>query len=222
MTIVRRESSAQNAARFIALRRKRKKRSQATKAVVGKSARSPSLSRADPIAPLPPKPVILETNAERLRRYRAAAVARGLCYSCRARPAKPGARYCTDCLARTREHQASIAYKRCQSCCVELRGRKALLCVDCTAKDTARFRRVYDARIADGMCGVCGRHPRLENRARCLDCLESLRLRILASNREAGSKPKQCPTCRELGINGTGHNRRTHDRWMERRKAWAP
>lgn len=263
MTIVRREPSAESAARFFEARKARrlkKRRAQNKRRLLAnRTVRRADSSRSDalrdaivsslrtagimadlersawipaspvrqmlstsPIAPLPAKPRILESNAERLRRYRADAVARGLCYVCRARDVKLGTRYCEVCLEKGRKYQESIAYKRCQTCGVDLNGRKALLCVECTAKSSAGYRRMWNRRVADGTCGRCGKRPLHQGHKQCVSCLDEMRDRILVLQRDAGRKPRPCPACRELGIDGTGHDRRTHDRWMERRKQWAP
>ncbi len=185
-------------------------------------ARVSRLLATSPIAPIIWPTMPFESNADRLRRYRLAAVAKGRCYSCRARPVRPGTRYCEDCFDRVNKHQKAIAYKRCQSCYADVRGRKALLCAACTTRSSATARIWADRKTAKGLCDRCGNRPLLTGHRGCVDCLDDKRERALATMREAGRKARPCPICRELGINGTGHNRRTHDRWMERRKAWAP
>lgn len=167
------------------------------------------------VLPEPPpnlKPLAKESNADMLRRLRLAAVARGDCYQCRCRPVKPGRRYCQECLDRTGAYLASIRYRKCQTCGKP--WRKTLLCPDCTAKNAKRVRAHWDERIASGLCGACGKSPLVAEKTMCLPCLEDTRLRVLAVERHRGRKPRPCPVCRELGIEGYGHDRRTHDRWM--------
>src|SRR5512138_2528171 len=112
------------------------------------------------------------SNADALRRYRLRAVAAGLCYVCRCRPHKPGRRSCQSCIDRSTAAKDSIGYKKCQSC-----GRpwtETLDCPECTAKNTARYRKQWDARIASGMCGRCGRSPLHPGTTMCLEHLEEM------------------------------------------------
>jgi hypothetical protein len=177
---------------------------------------------SQPIASIQWPAMPFESNADRLRRYRLAAVAAGNCYTCRCRPVKPGARYCAECIAAAREYRKSIAYEKCAHCGSELNGRKALLCVECMRKNSAHFQRRVADRIASGICGRCGKRPLNPGNGQCVECLDDMRDRILAIGRTEGRQPRTCPVCRELGIDGTGHDRRTHIRWMERRRTWAP
>jgi hypothetical protein len=90
-------------------------------------------------------------------------------------------------------------------------------------KDSARYRREVDARIAAGLCGRCGMRPVEPGHAQCRACLDAMKDRALARNRLNGARAKDgCSICKALGIEGTGHNRTTHDRWMERQKTWRP
>jgi hypothetical protein len=164
-----------------------------------------------------------ETNAETLRRARAEAVARGKCYTCRLRDVRPGTRYCDACIKRTADYKVKIAYKKCTRCGAELHGRDALLCTACMHKGTARNRRASDALVAAGICGRCGMQPVAPGHRQCVACLDSMKDQALTRNRLNGARSRdRCSICRELGIEGTSHNRTTHDRWMERRKAWRP
>lgn len=179
------------------------------------------LLAVQPIARVEWPTMPFESNADRLRRYRLAAVADGRCYTCRCRPVKLGARYCAECITAAHDYRKSIAYEKCTHCGAELNGRKALLCVACMRKSSKRFQQRVAARVTAGICGRCGKNP-LKSESQCVGCLDEMRDRILAINRADGRKPRPCPICRELGIGGTGHDSRTHDRWMERRKVWAP
>ena len=240
---VRSESSAETAARFLATRpnpgrrgSSRRRRKSIRRVVSLAGALLPldivraavwipntPVSRAiaaRPIAPIVWPSIPRESNAEMLRRLRADAVARGLCYQCRHRPAKPGTRYCAECIKRAADYAKSIAYKKCQSCGVDVSARNRLQCSACERKDIERNLRVSMERVQRGMCGRCGRRPVRAGSAQCVSCLDDQRDMALARRRAAGSKPMSCPVCRELGINGTGHTSRTHDRWMERRKSW--
>jgi hypothetical protein len=164
-----------------------------------------------------------ETNAETLKRLRAVAALRGKCFTCRLRDVRPGARYCDECIKRSDDYQAKIAYKKCQRCGVDVSDRETMLCADCTGKHTDWCRQKRDGRIADGLCGRCGLRPFEPGFAQCVSCLDDCKDIQLARNRIAGMAPRDaCSICTALGLSGMGHNRRTHDRWMERRKAWAP
>lgn len=163
------------------------------------------------------------SNAERLRVLRADAVARGLCFTCRCRAVRAGTRYCDVCIQRAADYKASIAYVKCETCGADVRGRGTLACDACTAKDTARATARRADFLARGLCGSCGLKPCYLDRSECSDCLDENKDRQLLRNREAGHRPgSPCSICSSLGLSGTGHNRRSHDRWMERRKQWTP
>jgi len=253
---VRRETSAESAARFFEIRRhrrirvretanrRRRDRARASTPTVDtirislvRSILPVDLVRAAAWIPDSPvtralteRPIVtaawptmpFSSNAMRLRQYRADAVARGDCYACRCRPVKPGTRYCSACIQRAADYADSIAYKKCQTCGVALNGRRALLCERCTASNTAHGAKVAAGRKAQGICVRCGKRESFAGAAQCLVCLDNMRDRVLAVTRAQGRKPRPCPVCRELGIDGTGHDSRTHDRWMERGKRWAP
>lgn len=164
-----------------------------------------------------------ETNAETLRRLRADAANRGKCFTCRYREVRPGTRYCEECIQRAAAYKESIAYRKCQQCGVDVSKRGTLECAECTSKSSAWHRRRADARVANGQCARCGALPVKPGHRTCVPCLDEGKDSQIMKNRIAGQEPRDaCTTCTALGLSGVGHNRRTHDRWMERRKAWAP
>jgi hypothetical protein len=157
-----------------------------------------------------------ETNAEKLRRLRADASLRGKCFTCRLRDVRAGARYCDVCIQRSQDYQDSIAYKKCQRCGVDVSERGTLLCDGCSNKHLEWSVQRRENRLSQGLCGRCGLRPFEPGFKQCKDTQ-------LAKNRAAGMAPRDaCSICTALGMSGTGHDSRTHDRWMERQKAWAP
>jgi hypothetical protein len=162
-----------------------------------------------------------KNNAEYLRALRAKAVAEGRCYTCRLRPAKPGARYCVECIARTTEYRERIRYVKCRNCGAPVAGSQ--FCEDCAAKKAERSRRAALEAFASGLCTRCKEHPAHPGHAHCVECLDAQKDNQLARTRLRGARPRDaCSICTSLGLSGIGHNARTHDRWLARRKAWAP
>lgn len=163
------------------------------------------------------------TNAEYLCALRKRAVELGRCYGCRKRPLKPGARYCFECIQRSARFGKTLAAtRRCTNCCCNLpRGWTTQLCPGCSVLVSERDRAQRAALIEAGLCDQC-HAPAAPGHRRCQRCLDDVRDRQLARNRARGMRPRACPACRELGIDGSGHDRRTHGRWLERRKAWSP
>ncbi len=158
-----------------------------------------------------------EGNAAYLRRLRQEAVARGDCYDCRCRPVKPGCRYCTDCMTRTKTTKAKWAGRKCLNCGVAVRRRQR--CRSCTAKDTARSKKRADTAAAGGICFRCKKRPLQPGRKQCTGCLDALAARVLARRRAEGAAPTaKCRTCKALGIESTGHDHRSHDRWMAKQR----
>ena len=73
----------------------------------------------------------------------------------------------------------------------------------------------------NGMCSNCRARPRHNELKQCLVCAEKGRLRAQVYYRAAGIEPTAaCSTCKQLGIESTGHNQRSHDRWMAAREGW--
>jgi len=160
------------------------------------------------------------TNGEALRAYRAKAVAEGWCYQCRCRPVKPGARRCSECLARIAKYKDSIAYKKCQRCGADVTARKTKHCEPCSRKHADRNAERVAELLLGGMCR-CG-SPARPGQTMCADHLEKMRLHALAVARDRGVKPKvrACSVCTAMGLPGINHDRRSHDRYMEHAKRW--
>lgn len=162
-----------------------------------------------------------EGNAEYIRRLREEAVARGDCYTCRKRPAKPATRYCILCLKRNKDKKAAWSGRKCQRCGV--RVRRVQLCMQCTIKASAYFKKRSDNAVAAGLCSRCQKRPLQPGYKKCLECLDAGAARTQANDRAAGAAPTaKCRTCKALGIESTGHDHRTHDRWMARRGVKRP
>lgn len=71
-------------------------------------------------------------NAEYLRELRQRAALEGKCYTCRARPHKPGIRTCQACIDRSAKLTRSVRYERCINCYCNLPARwSTLLCPGC-------------------------------------------------------------------------------------------
>lgn len=155
------------------------------------------------------------TNAEYLRALRAKAVAEGKCYSCRARPARVGARYCDECFQRRADHVKTVAYKKCVVCFADVRGRGTQTCAECSAKQRRRNAERREELLREGSCTRCGAQVNPGN-TMCVRCLDDARDRAIARYRAQGMKPSNpCSIC---GI--TGHNKRTHYRYVARAVAW--
>lgn len=166
------------------------------------------------------------TNAEYLRHLRARAAADGKCYSCRCRPAKLGARYCVECIAKSADFERRLVReRRCTNCCSNLpRGDRRRICPSCRSKFKENAQRMRQAWIAAGMCSYCGKRHAMPGRRQCIDCTERTRIRILTYERSKGRSVKvgSCSICSAMGLVGTGHDRRTHDRYFAKAKAWLP
>jgi hypothetical protein len=156
--------------------------------------------------------VDVDNNAENLRRYRAEAVAAGLCQQCRCRPQKPGRKTCVECLARGQRNKPKLIAKRraaglCKCGAKPPRGYR--ICDACRAKDAARKKARIDRKIAEGLCRRCCREPALLGRMHCADCREKYKAANLAvyhRRKQAGlcgcgGMPargfKSCVKCRE-------------------------
>jgi hypothetical protein len=112
----------------------------------------------------------VSANAERLRHLRAAAAARGLCYTCRARAVRAGARYCQHCIDIVNRHKSNRRRKRtAEGACAECGGVREdlafLWCVACRdANAEARALQILDgycercAALAKPGHGMCERH----------------------------------------------------------------
>lgn len=165
-------------------------------------------------------------NAEYLRHLRARAVADGKCYSCRCRPAKPRARYCAECIDRAKDFEHRLVKeRRCTNCCSNLpRGDRRLVCPGCRAEFKAKAEQMRAAWIAAGLCSYCGKQNAAPGRRQCIECAERTRIRILtyARRKGRGVKVGSCSVCTSMGLVGTGHDRRTHDRYMAKAKTWRP
>lgn len=133
-----------------------------------------------------------ETNAQRLKRLRADAAARGLCYVRRLRHPRPGVRSCDDCLRRVKE--------------VQSKGRGLLGRRRRGARADARL---TATRIAAGLCPRCGLRPPLAGYRACGACLDRnaawARVSIRAMN--GSTREPLCSVCGQ-----TGHNKRRHER----------
>jgi hypothetical protein len=139
---------------------------------------------------------VRETNAQKLKRYRDAAVAKGLCYVCRCRPQRPGTRYCEPCIekaaiARIKTYHERIARAECGGC-GEPSSDDHAFCDGCRAQqhdlNTAR----YAARRAAGLCVKCGETS--GDKCLCDRCAESHG--ELMRERYYDCKARcVCPTC---------------------------
>ena len=149
-----------------------------------------------------------ESNAETLCRLRAEAKAKGICATCRARPAKLPCSSCQDCIDRTKASKAAL---REQGRCITCRKRsKTVQCLRCMR---ARRERQLDLCLADGKCAKCRRWPATRPGVRgamCFSYNEGNRVRareLLTAQGRKYTRPGlvlACSICRE-----TGHNRRT-------------
>lgn len=156
------------------------------------------------------------TNADRLKRLRQLAKARGDCGTCRARPARDGKMTCQECVNRSAATKKRLAGVRCGRCSGELGERSGMLfcgpCAEHLSVVEASRRR---DRKQSGICAVCGKE-KLSTTAACARCADKNRDRAILANRLRGAKPR---TCRICGM--VGHDRSGHDRMMDRAKEWA-
>jgi hypothetical protein len=149
-----------------------------------------------------------ESNAEMLRRHRAEARAKGICATCRARPAKLPCSSCQDCIDRTKASKAKL---RKQGQCITCGERSTTVqCLRCMRE---RRERQLDLCLANGKCARCRRWPATRPGVRgglCFSCKEGNRVRAQEMRAAQGRKYTRpglvlaCSICRE-----TGHNRRT-------------
>lgn len=113
------------------------------------------------------------SNADRLRTLRQAAVANGLCYTCRCRPKTETSRYCAECIAKGDAYEKARADRyqaegRCRCGRPPLQGRAQ--CARCQANSE----RVNGARkqrlIAAKLCVRCGDVKAAPDRLQCSGC----------------------------------------------------
>ena len=153
-----------------------------------------------------------EFERERSRRRTAERLARNLCPRCGGCEPQPGHAVCATCAEKRRAADRVRAAKRRAAGIGRVRNplaRKA---------EYRRARLRADERVAQGLCGKCGRHPHEPSRRLCADCGERQRHRDrerYARARDAGKlyggKPvasKRLQACR-----------RTRRRQRERRAA---
>lgn len=133
-----------------------------------------------------------ETNAQQLKRYRADATARGLCYVCRCRFPRPGVKTCDECLERVRKRKATAKVRKSE------RPRRRAQ----TARRLARLK-------AAGLCIACGRVPPIDGYASCSVCLDKIAARVTATARRRGvvESPNPCSVCGRLGHQAPRHRR---------------
>ena len=93
-------------------------------------------------------------NAAYLRKLRAEARERGDCTECRWRPAQPGRRMCTTCVARHKSmERTNVADGLCACGRTPKPGRKH--CDQCLAAAGRRTKQKMAQRRADGVCALC-------------------------------------------------------------------
>lgn len=132
-----------------------------------------------------------ERNAETLKRLRANAAARGLCYMCRCRFPRPGVRNCDECLRRVYERRKFGKGLEAQ----RRHGRKR------------NARRSSERKVA-GLCR-CGRRPPLSGYASCSVCLDYTAAKTrqyLRTKLDAKTEPP-CSICGRPGHNSRRHKR---------------
>ncbi len=106
-------------------------------------------------------------NSEVLKRLRIAAVAAGLCQTCRCRPQKPGRKTCQSCLDATNQREAQrVARGLCR--CGRNPGRYAS-CSRCRDTIRAGTKRLHAHKIEIGECLYCKLQAR-PNRRTCAEC----------------------------------------------------
>lgn len=158
------------------------------------------------------------TNAEYLKMLRARAKVEGKCSVCRARPARPYKMTCQECVDRAAQVQKRTKGKLCRRCYGSLHGSRhgMSFCNACSVVlgEAAQERRRNAVKA--GMCAKCKKRP-LSTDTLCSGCADNYRDRAAAKDRLNGSPPKPCGVC---GVGG--HNRTTHERYVERSKAWSP
>lgn len=80
-------------------------------------------------------------QADYLRRLRADAVKRGLCYVCRCRAPRPGLKCCDECIARSGGRKTNLRRKRRCLDCGRARDSKRMRCARCLKLRQAQSRR---------------------------------------------------------------------------------
>lgn len=130
-------------------------------------------------------------NAETIKRLRAEAVERGLCYVCRFRFPRPGVRTCDECLARVAGHKRGS-------------GR-----VKANAASSRRTARIVEQRRLAGLCSSCGRRQIEPGRVSCSVCLDVLAAAAIERRERSGATRSsgRCSVCGQLG-----HYRQRHER----------
>ena len=148
------------------------------------------------------------SNAERLRRLRADAVARGFCMTCWIRRPRLGVKTCDVCL----DHGKAIVQARrarggCSRCGAVLRGR-IKLCRRCQKARRAFDQRRLQRRIVAGECIQHGGVLAVPGYIRCASCLDKDAARERARTRVKNGGVVQSRHCSVCG--GTDHNRACH------------
>jgi hypothetical protein len=105
--------------------------------------------------------VIGESNADRLKRLRVEAAAKGLCYVCRCRPRKLGRKSCQECLDRVYAGKAERSERRrkegaCVTCGRE-RVPDLVHCARCRDRFNASCTARYHAAAERKLCRRCRR-----------------------------------------------------------------
>ena len=95
----------------------------------------------------------------------------------------------------------------------------SLVCTQCSSESAIRDKERRSEAIAIGLCGDCRKRKASPGRAACDSCLDKHRDYALLASRVAGRTPtRKCSICIKLGLPYTGHDHRTHDRYMKRLK----
>lgn len=132
----------------------------------------------------------MSKNSELIKRLRADAVARGLCYTCRCRFPRPGVRNCDECLARGRRFAHGPGRKKAYA-------------------RSARYDRNRRERLrVAGLCTHCGRREPCDGRTKCSVCLDHFANCAVALR--DGERVRPQPSCSVCGQ--VGHSKRRHDR----------
>ena len=93
------------------------------------------------------------------RKKRKEREAAGMCNICGKRHPIPGMKMCPDCQARKQKYNSGL----------QAAERKAEYC--------RRQKQKYANRLAQGLCGVCGKRPFRDGKSTCPECAEKLRTR---------------------------------------------
>ena len=108
---------------------------------------------------------------ERSRRRAAERIARGRCPRCGKNEPEPARAVCATCAEKRRVAGRARAAKR------RATGVKRVRSPEARQAEYQRARSRAAERLARGLCGKCGRHPREPNRRLCADCGERQRRR---------------------------------------------